>query len=414
MRKQQHTAGCPEQYLTAIGLDPDKVIYFDIETTGFRASTSQLYMIGWAVRGSASSSGDKCSWEVTQLLAENASEELPMLKLFCEILRRYSFIVEFNGDRFDLPYLREKCAIYKMADPFEGMQTVDLYQVLRPCRSLLGMSKLNQKSVEEFLHITREDPYNGGELIDVYRSVRNNSSTDIDASIRSLYLHNYEDVLGMLAMTPVLAYNLAVQSSSPVSARLIDQDGNEIPAFRDDGTSAVTQSERPETEMLDAEAAGLTGSVSSGTSSENKTGSCFLEASYPVGVPVPEDVSTDLGTYRFAIHGDTAVVTIELGRKLMYHFFPNYKDYYYLPEEDTAMHKSVACFVDADHRKKATAKTCYVKKEGLFLPQVDDSHQPVFCSCYKDRRLWFEFSRELFEDQDLFSEYVHSLIRQDK
>lgn len=383
MIQQQHTASCQEEYLTAIGLDPARVIYFDIETTGFRASTSQLYMIGWAVKLRPEETGDSCaadcpdskpqasetdSWMVTQLLAETAPEEALLLNQFQDVLKDYDTIIEFNGDRFDLPYLREKYESYGMGNPFDGMRTVDLYQELRPFKSLLSMSRLNQKSVEQFLHITREDPYNGGELIDVYRSVRSHTSSDIDEAIRSLFLHNYEDVLGMLAMTPVIAYPMISHSSAPVTCRIVGGDVGSVP--------------------------------------EN----CCLEASFPLCVPVPADIDRDAGPYRIRTLGDTVFITIPLNRRVMYHFFPDYKDYYYLPEEDTAMHKSVACFVDPSHRQKATAQNCYVKKEGIFLPQTEERFQPSFRSSYKDRISWFEYQRDLTQDEEAFSSYIHSLI----
>ena len=172
MIQQQHTASCQEEYLTAIGLDPARVIYFDIETTGFRASTSQLYMIGWAVKLRSEEMSSDESGPLGRDPApcpESSRKNSLILKIFLEVLRQYDTIIEFNGDRFDLPYLREKSSSFGMKDPFEGMETVDLYQELRPLRAMLGMSRLNQKSVEQFLHITREDPYNGGELIQVYR-----------------------------------------------------------------------------------------------------------------------------------------------------------------------------------------------------------------------------------------------------
>ena len=40
------------------------------------------------------------------------------------------------------------------------------------------------------------------------------------------------------------------------------------------------------------------------------------------------------------------------------YFYDNYKDYFYLPKEDTAIHKSVATYVDKDFRQKA--KTAFV------------------------------------------------------
>ena len=397
MKQQQHGASCQEAYLTAIGLDPARVIYFDIETTGFRASTSQLYMIGWAVKLRLEETGDSCaadcpdskpqasgtdSWMVTQLLAETASEEALLLHQFQDVLKDYDTIIEFNGDRFDLPYLREKYESYGMGNPFDGMRTVDLYQELRPFKSLLSMSRLNQKSVEQFLHITREDPYNGGELIDVYRSVRSHTSPDIDEAIRSLFLHNYEDVLGMLAMTPVIAYPMISSSSDPVTCRIVGSDGTSVP------DSPAAGREQIEADISDY----------------------CLEASFPLCVPVPADIDRDAGPYRIRTLGDTVFITIPLNRRIMYHFFPDYKDYYYLPEEDTAMHKSVACFVDPSHRQKATAQNCYVKKEGIFLPQTEERFLPSFKSSYKDRISWFEYQADLTQDEKAFSSYIHSLI----
>ena len=362
MRQQQHTASCQEAYLTARGLTPEKVIYFDIETTGFRASTSQLYMIGWAVKLSPEEAG---TWMITQLLAETAAEEALILQQFLDVLKDYDTIVEFNGDRFDLPYLREKCASHQMGNPFEGLRTVDLYQEIRPCKSMLGMSRLNQKSVEQFLQISRKDPYNGGELIQVYREVRNRTAEDMEASLRALFLHNYEDVLGMLAMTPIVSYPLICACDEPVCCRMQDTDDD----------------------------------------------ACCLEVSYNIPVCVPTDLCTDMGAWKIKVQGSSVTVTIPFFHGTLYHFFPDYREYYYLPEEDTAIHKSVACFVDPAHRRKATAQNCYVKKEGTFLPQTDERFLPSFRSSFKDRLSWFEYQPRLLEDTDTLSSYVHSLVR---
>ncbi len=447
MKTRTHFAHCPQEYLTAFGLDPQKVIYFDIETTGFRASTSSLYMIGWAVRedfsrgiatgaertgtavdddmgkadaGLEDIAGDErtgiavddgmneveresrtkkdegpdfksdCTpgWIVTQIMAESSSEEILLLEQFETILRRYDTIIEFNGDRFDLPYMKEKYASHNLSDPFEHCRTVDLYREIRPYKNIFGMSRLNQKSVEKFLHITRKDPYNGGELIDVYRSVRNHSCSDEESAVNALFLHNYEDVLGMLAMTPLLSYRLAMESTAPVMVCRNEDDGQ-------------------------------------------RSGCRIIEAAFTLDVPVPSPLQLVLGNRIsgvqnevdasrenepkaaccISIAGDQASVTLYLAPLCLYHYFPDYRNYYYLPEEDMAIHKSVASFVDASHRKKATAQNCYVKKQALFLPQAGDHFQPVFQRCYKDLVSWFEYQPEITEDSESFSDYIHALIR---
>lgn len=398
MKTRIHYAACPQEYLTAFGLDPARVIYFDIETTGFRASTSRLYMIGWAVKEDASRAqfppeyencGGSGDWIVTQIMAQSSAEEVLLLEQFSRVLRLYDTIVEFNGDRFDLPYMREKYESYWMEDPFSHCSTVDLYREIKPYKNLLGMTRLNQKSVERFLNIPREDPFNGGELIDVYRSVRDHSCLDEEGAVNALFLHNYEDVLGMLAMTPLLSYHLAMQSTAPVSIRR-EEDGSENAGCR------------------------------------------VIEAAFALDVPVPRPLHLVLGdqiedhlTCSEAISAkalpqaaccielfqDQAVVTLYCLPLNLYHFFPDYRNYYYLPEEDTAIHKSVASFVDASHREKAKAKNCYVKKQGIFLPQAKEHYQPSFQRCYKDCVSWFEYRPQMKEDPDLVSEYVHALVQ---
>ena len=428
MKIRTHHAVSAQQYLTAYGLDPDRVIYFDIETTGFRASTSSLYMIGWAVsatslcpedlemahgpqcrdlcsadhfpedvpeegtfHGKADNTQDKGllpartdqtggEWIVTQVLSQSYAEEVLLLKQFADVLSAYDTIIEFNGDRFDLPYMREKYAVYGMEDPFERLRTVDLYQMIRPFKNALGLTRLNQKSVEQFLMIHREDPYNGGELIDVYRSVRDHCCADEEAALDALFLHNYEDVLGMLDMTPLLSYTMAMESSALVSAEMLERENLDEPDLfgRDDCSEDLP----------------------------------ILRASFPLDVPVPRPLNVSFDNCcEIRVSRQTATVTIRALTDCLFHFFPDYRNYYYLPDEDMAIHKSVASFVDPSHRERATAQNCYVKKDGVFIPLAGDRDEPVFMRRYKDPVLWFEFRQEMLEDAESFSYYIHSLMR---
>ena len=47
---------------------------------------------------------------------------------------------------------------------------------------------------------------------------------------------------------------------------------------------------------------------------------------------------------------------VPLYEEEMKYFYSNYKNYYYLPDEDTAIHKSVASYVDKKYRVQATPK----------------------------------------------------------
>lgn len=70
-------------------------------------------------------------------------------------------------------------------------------------------------------------------------------------------------------------------------------------------------------------------------------------------------------------------------------FYADYRNYYYLPYEDTAMHKSVAAYVDAECKVKATKETCYTKKYAAFimLPAYSGD-MPVFKRDYNEQNVY--------------------------
>ena len=94
------------------------------------------------------------------------------------------------------------------------------------------------------------------------------------------------------------------------------------------------------------------------------------------------------------------------------HFYPDYKNYSYLPAEDTAIHKSVAVYVDKSQRMPATAATCYTKKEGQFLPcfSVPDE-LPLFRENHKDRQCFLLAEDLLNSDTSVQKEYLSELLR---
>lgn len=64
----------------------DSVLFFDIETTGFLARSSQLYLIGCAYY-------QDNSWNIVQWLAQNTSEEALILKEFLAFAKDYTTLI---------------------------------------------------------------------------------------------------------------------------------------------------------------------------------------------------------------------------------------------------------------------------------------------------------------------------------
>ena len=85
--------------------------------------------------------------------------------------------------------------------------------------------------------------------------------------------------------------------------------------------------------------------------------------------------------------------------------------------EDCAIHKSVGQYVDRSARKKATAKTCYTRAAGLFVPQpLLANGAPMWHEClkadYKSRQLFVPYSEQLFTDPETAVLYLHNYLRE--
>ena len=90
------------------------------------------------------------------------------------------------------------------------------------------------------------------------------------------------------------------------------------------------------------------------------------------------------------------------------YFFENYKDYFYLPDEDEAIHKSIAQFVDKNHRVKATKNNCYTKKSGYFLPVFSDCDLNTFKTECNSKIKYIDV--DTLSDLPNINEYVSDVI----
>lgn len=71
---------------------------------------------------------------------------------------------------------------------------------------------MKQKSIEQFLGVHREDKYNGGQLIDVYREYLHTHEKFL---FDLLILHNADDLRGMPSILPILNYADLFESDLP-------------------------------------------------------------------------------------------------------------------------------------------------------------------------------------------------------
>lgn len=345
--------------LELLGKPKEDIVFFDIETTGFSAKSSFLYLIGVVYYKNN-------TWNITQWFSEDPQNEAIVLASFFEFIQNYKTIVHFNGDGFDIPYLVNKSARYNLPYSFNSFTSFDIFKQTRKIQKLLKLENYKQKTIETFLGIERFDTFSGGELINVYNKYLNTKDVEL---FNILLLHNKEDIIGMLQLLPILSYIQITEGKYNINSI----ETNAVTAF--DG------SETKETIFL-------------GT----------LDTAVPKRVSFGNDIFY-LTSYNRSFKLRVKVYTGELK-----YFYSNYKDYYYLPEEDTSIHKSIAFYVDKNYRTKAKAANCYSKKNGMFLPQFDEIVNPYFKIEYNDKLTYFELDDKFIGNNILQKSYIINII----
>lgn len=342
------------------GIAPTDVIFFDIETTGFAPANTTLYLIGCIYYKDS-------SYYMTQWFADSADSEKDLLTAFISFLDNYKTLIHYNGSGFDIPYIIKKCHIYGIKCDFSHLNSLDIYKEIQPVKNLLKIENLKQKTIEKFLNIDRDDTYSGGELIKIYQDYLH---TPTDEALNLLLLHNHDDIIGMTSIMPVLKYRSIANGEYTFKSIEL----NTIP------TSAL------------------------GTRKE-------VVITLTLNNPVPTRISYGKDFFYLTAFKDVLKLCIEVYTDELKFFYPNYKDYYYLPEEDCALHKSVAFYVDKNFRTKAKAANCYSKKTGTFLPQTEEIVTPYFKIDYHDKTTYFEFTEDFNSNDELIMDYARYVVR---
>lgn len=350
----------PEQEYPLDKLAPlDKILFLDIETTGFTARSSSLYLIGCAYWQNG-------CWYIIQWFAASYEEEKDVLSAFFCFAADYTHLVHFNGNNFDLPYLSQKSAQYHLNYTFDNFTGIDLYRRAAGCKALLRLENCKQKTLEAFLHINRSDMFNGGELISVYHHYVKEPD---DFGFQALVLHNADDMRGMLRLIPILSY-----------ADLVSQ---EIQVTKAQANYYSDQKGERQQELI---------------------------LKLKLFSPLPFPLSRSKNHCYFTGEKNRATLRIPILEGELKYFYSGYQDYYYLPAEDVALHKSVASFVDKAHRQKATAATCYTRKYGVYLPQWSLLFEPFFKKDYQSPELFFELTEEFKTNRKDFSLYAQHIL----
>lgn len=274
-------------------------VFYDIETTGLSQYSTFLYLIGAVVH-------EDGQWVLYQWFSPSGTEEKEVLESFSAFVKNYTCTIQYNGNHFDQPYLEARLRAWDLPSPFGNMPSIDLYQSLKPCKELLKLPRMKQPDLEEFLHLPKRLFCDGKEGIRCYKKYQKTRDEDL---LRELLGHNLEDLTGLGSVWRMLAYRmLYIGNYQPSHAEIQEEN-------------------------------------------------LLLSLTLPVSIPI----LFSNGNRNFYISGEGTLVKIlvPLTEGRLRQYYPDYRNYDYIPSEDMAMPKSLSAYLDKNLRIPAKADTCF-------------------------------------------------------
>lgn len=172
----------------------------DIETTGLSPRTSKVILVGLCL---------PCDdhMEAIQFFAHSRGEECELLEALDRFLTgsvSLRTLVTYNGNAFDLPYLRERYRANQMVPHWMPIGSLDLYRAVRyysPLKQILP--NLKQKSVETYLGLQsdRTDEIDGEESVRLYLDYEIFGNPE---ERERILLHNRDDIVQLSRLMTVL------------------------------------------------------------------------------------------------------------------------------------------------------------------------------------------------------------------
>ena len=279
--------------------DPgENPLFFDIETTGLSPKTSCICLIGvlWYEE-------TEKKWKLLQWVTEKEEEEPALIRTFLNFSASFTCLIHYNGNRFDLPFLQARASLYGICPSFPP--SYDLYEHLKPCSVLFRLYHRKQTDLEKLLHIERRWP-DGKKCARLYLVWQSRRSS---ACQEAFLGHNQEDLISLSRLMELLSF---------------------LTFFRGD---YICMDARLEEEQV------------------------FFTLRLPSSLPF----SCTAGSSGFCLEcGERhARVSFSMKEGRLRQYYENYRDYVYLPGEDTAVPRAIGDFLERGIKKPARPETCY-------------------------------------------------------
>lgn len=182
-------------------LEPDKLLFFDMETTGLGGSGTVPFLIGF---GSIKDNG----FQVRQYFLPDYPDEEAMLEAVHAEINSDTIIVSYNGKAFDMPILTDRMILHRVERNLEYADHIDLLHTARRLyrRRLQHCTLTNIE--RNVLGFYRHDDIPGHLVPSVYFNwLTTTDTTNLDKVIE----HNHNDIVSLF----FLMHHIAGVRESP-------------------------------------------------------------------------------------------------------------------------------------------------------------------------------------------------------
>ena len=171
-----------------------EAFFIDIETTGLSRIYSDIISITLLVY-----EDDK--YKIYQIFCQYKIEQPDALKYLKELIKSKKYIVTYNGNSFDIPFLAEKAKRFNVTLDFDSLTKIDLYFLMKKLRYKIDIVNLKLKTLEEYFCIERNDTIEGTDVLTLYEAYKLEPRKEFSHLILR---HNYEDVYNL----PIVMNNI--------------------------------------------------------------------------------------------------------------------------------------------------------------------------------------------------------------
>ncbi|MBR5228689.1 MAG: ribonuclease H-like domain-containing protein [Firmicutes bacterium] len=179
-----------------------KIVVADIETTGLSPARCAVIL------GGALAPDPEGGLKAIQFFGDTVDDEAELLDRYADFLSQYDIVVTYNGNKFDLPFIRKRMAQRKLdTSRLDHLYSLDLYRVLKKHSHLPELlPNMKQKTVEIFMGESddRTDEIDGAESVELYYEYVGCCGPRKGEILDRILLHNRDDIVRLGSMLKII------------------------------------------------------------------------------------------------------------------------------------------------------------------------------------------------------------------